>query len=652
MALATLSIDLVAQLAQLQQGMDKAGRLAAKTASQIEAKFAALSRIGSTIGLSLGGALAGAGLTALIRNTVEGIDKLNDLADATGSSVENLSALEDAARRTGTGVDVVGDALVKLNKTLADAKPGSEQAAALKAIGLSADELKKIDPAEALLKTAQALAGFADDGSKARIVQELFGKSIKDVAPLLKDLVEQGQLNATVTQEQADAADKFRKQSFELENNLKDLARTITSAVVPALNAMFDRVKKEGFFSIFAPSETQQQIEQANNLANSIKVVGDALQRADALSKNVDLPGSARSSWAERAKALRTQLEGLQSQALKVTDAIKGAVVGGKSPRDLLRIDEAASRTRASAPAIAGGAPKEPKRPGVAEFGPFLPPSLSAALKAIDDADETKLRNLREQLAELVRIVSTKAGDVPDSVFANIAEEIAKLDPAAREAGKFAEAVEALADQSRDAQMEKLAKMMALVRAELERGGPEAQKYARALQVLGEQMKGLEDNTIGFSEKLGQLETEVSEFAKEASRNIQDALGDSILQSMEGNAKSIGDIWKNMLKRMVAEAAAANLAELILGKGYGSKTGSLGGWLGTAIGFFTGGAGGSGGGGGGGLSNGVKDAAAGQLGKSGGGNIIVQGDATPKTLKAIRVAMAQSEARSMRRGAY
>ena len=36
MALATLSIDLVAQLASMQEGMDKAGRLAEKQAAEIE----------------------------------------------------------------------------------------------------------------------------------------------------------------------------------------------------------------------------------------------------------------------------------------------------------------------------------------------------------------------------------------------------------------------------------------------------------------------------------------------------------------------------------------------------------------------------------------------------------------------------------------
>ena len=54
-----------------------------------------------------------------------------------------------------------------------------------------------------------ALAGFADDGNKARLTQELFGKSLAEVAPLLKDLSTQGTLNAKVTKEQADAAEQF-----------------------------------------------------------------------------------------------------------------------------------------------------------------------------------------------------------------------------------------------------------------------------------------------------------------------------------------------------------------------------------------------------------------------------------------------------------
>ena len=59
----------------------------------------------------------------------------------------------------------------------------------LKAIGLNAQELRRIDPAEALQRVAVALNRYSDDGNKARIVQELFGKSVRE-APFMKDLAE------------------------------------------------------------------------------------------------------------------------------------------------------------------------------------------------------------------------------------------------------------------------------------------------------------------------------------------------------------------------------------------------------------------------------------------------------------------------------
>src|SRR5574337_1200154 len=157
---------------------------------------------------------------------------------AHGATIENISSLEEVARRTGAGLDPVETALVKMNQALFTASdPNRTAAGALKAIGLSADELKKQDPAEALLAIAQALDGYADDANKARLVQELFGKSLKEVAPLLHDLAEQGKLNATVTEEQAKEAEKFNKQLFELQTNVSNIGRAIALDMLPALNA-------------------------------------------------------------------------------------------------------------------------------------------------------------------------------------------------------------------------------------------------------------------------------------------------------------------------------------------------------------------------------------------------------------------------------
>lgn len=652
MALATLSIDLVAQLGRLQQGMDKAASIAQRSADQIERKFAALNKVASTVGAALGTAFAGAGLTALLRSTVDGIDKLNDLADATGASIGNLSALEDAAARTGTGIDVVGDALIKLNKVLGEAKPGSEQANVLKAIGLGAEELRKLDPAEALQRTAQALAGFQDDGNKARIVQELFGKSIREVGPLLKDLAEQGQLNASVTEEQAAAADKFNKEFFQLQKLFTDLARDAAGPLVETLNAFSDALKG---------SDTAM-----GGLSGTAQVLAIPLQALTVLGANVAFVfkgvGTEIGAIAAQAAALaRGDFAGFRAirdaavadaeEARRRLDEFEKRILGGgtsRSQRDLLRSIEGATVIgRRSLPGLPGATPG--RKGATLNVAETPPEALAGALKFIDEADENKVKALREQLAELVRLV-TEGTKVPDTAFAKLAEDLAKVDPAAKAAAEEMERVKRETDEARRifdetrTPSERLAAELDKLNKLLQAGRLDWDTYARAVF----------DAQEAFDKSLKPAVEEVSEFAKEAQRNIQDALGNSIIASMEGNAKSIEDIWKNMLKRMVAEAAAARLAESIFGKGFGSSTGSLGGFLGSAVNFFTGLGGGSGGvGGSSGAGGGVQKGGAPTTLSKGGvvQNVYVQGDVGAKARQALLGVAAQLQARQQRTAA-
>lgn len=349
MALAKLSIDLEARLAGLQAGLDKAGMLAAKQAERIEGAFAKVSGLASSLGTGLVAGLTVGGLASMIRSTVDGIDKLNDLKDATGASIENLSALEDVALRTGTSIDTVGDAVVKLNQVLGNAKPGSEAEAAIKAIGLSVKELKALDPAEALRRVAVALSGFADDGNKARLVQELFGKSIREVAPLLNDLAEAGQLNVKVTQEQADAADKFNKALAQLNATSVQLARDLTGPVVSGINAFAEALKNlkaaggaGGFFGSIGKEF------KANILTDDLRVAMNDLQ---ALQSRIDF---GEKGLERQRDALRNYIADIQRQLLAATDELKGfAAIAAPLPADYG--NEGRNYPRPSLPASVGG---------------------------------------------------------------------------------------------------------------------------------------------------------------------------------------------------------------------------------------------------------------------------------------------------------
>ena len=241
MSIGRITVDLLAKTGSFETDLARAAKTAERRAKEIDA---AVAKAGAAVGASLSAAAIAA--VAFGKSLINGLDALNDVKDATGASIENISALEDVAVRTGTNLDTVSGILVKFNNVLKEADGKNAAGQALKALGLSAEELKKIDPAEALRKTAVALTNFADDGQKARLVQELFGKSVKEAAPFLKDLAEQTELVGRVTGEQAQQAEDFNKALFNLQKNATDAGRSLLQNLLPAMNEILKAFNSGG----------------------------------------------------------------------------------------------------------------------------------------------------------------------------------------------------------------------------------------------------------------------------------------------------------------------------------------------------------------------------------------------------------------------
>ena len=572
MSLATLSIDLVAQLASLQSGMDKAGRIAEKQAAQIEARYARMSALASSVGAALGGAISVAGITQFLRSTIDGVDALNDLSDATGASIENISALEDIAARTGTTMDTVGAALVKFNSVLANANPDTPMAQALKAIGLNATELRKLDPAEALQRTAVALAGYADDGDKARLVQELFGKSVREVAPLLKDLADAGRLNATVTTEQAKAAEEFNKQIFQLQKSSTDAARSIAGPLVSALNQFFDAINGRGVGgsmpisdALIVPLQTAAVIgANPQFVFRGIGVeIGGLAAQAAAVAK-LDFSGARAigKAMSEDATEARKQFDLLEARLMNIGRVLPQA--------------DYSNEGRRNRPTV--GTIPEPKKTGgggaASRERAFVSNSFDqatiAALRAMEATDTNKLRELNLALTGLFELQRETRGD--PAVAQAIAKVRAEIEALSTKQMPDAEPLRAYTDALAAMQNTDAARISALSAAldelfklrESPLYGPEMEEAISRLRDELETLKNplAEDNT----------------FAQEAGRNIQDALGDSVLKALEGNTNDIASLWQNMLNRLIAQTAAAELGKLLLGD-Y-AKDGKMGEWAG------------------------------------------------------------------------
>lgn len=336
-SLGTLTIDLVARVGGFVDGLSKAEREATKRAKAIQ------NALSGAVG-ALAGAASVTTFVTLIRNATDGLDKLNDVADATGASIENISALEDVARKTGATIETVESSLVKFNAQLTAADGKNEVSRALKQIGVDADELKRLDPAEALQRTAVALSKFADDGDKARAIQILFGKSVKEAAPFLKDLAEAGQLNATVTAKQAQEAEKFNKQIFALQKELTDIARITALPVIEQLNNFFDRIatKRQAYGSLFAGLMDNFRFDQADDVGGNltktfaeIEAAQKRIARINQVSSREGLSEVLVKRYAAERKELEDQLALLGKRQSYLM--LNAADPGSNDPRELAR---------------------------------------------------------------------------------------------------------------------------------------------------------------------------------------------------------------------------------------------------------------------------------------------------------------------------
>ena len=337
MSIATLSIDLEVKLAKLQEGLDKAGRMAEKSSQQMRDYFSGIGAAFTRVGATAGGVVAvGAAIHQFVKTNAEAIDALNDVADATGASIEKISGLEQVAMRTGATLDTVSGLLIKFNKALSEGNPNGPLTQTLKSIGLSAAELQKIDPAEALRQTAIALAGYADDGNKARLIQELFGKSVKEAAPFLKDLAESGELNAKITAAQAEQAEKFNKQLSELKTNSVNAARALASDLIPEINGLFDRFKDNGVKGLFGVTKLKEEMADLNlarfkvgvaavELAAAEKNAFKALANPEGYQADIEARKAAYAAAVARAEAL-------QSKFYRLTEGQAGGGRGFVNP--------------------------------------------------------------------------------------------------------------------------------------------------------------------------------------------------------------------------------------------------------------------------------------------------------------------------------
>lgn len=201
---------------------------------------------------AIGAGVAVAGLAQSARQVVELGDKLRDLSFATGQSVEQLSFLDFAAGQSGTSIEAISTAAQRLAKNLVDvARGGGKQAAAaLRDLGLSAEQLAGESLVTQIGAVGDALARIENPSQRAAAGAALFGRQFKELAPLILEGREGiGRLEeafvsfgGTLTREQADSFDAMNDALGELRLSVRQAGEAVATAFAPAIAGLASKV--------------------------------------------------------------------------------------------------------------------------------------------------------------------------------------------------------------------------------------------------------------------------------------------------------------------------------------------------------------------------------------------------------------------------
>ena len=231
--IATLTIEMAANIARLQSDMDQAKRVVNDSMKSIEQAVG----LAKTAFIAFSGISSVDAFAGMIRGSIEATAKLQDLAAQTGATVGALSAMASIGKTSDTGLDAITSAMNKLAKNMAGATEDTKGAGkALEALGIDFASFKSLGPEDQMQAVAKAMGNYADGTGKSAVAMALYGKEGAKLIPFLKDLAEVGQLHAKVTAEQAAMADNFSDNLVKLKASGEGWKKELAMGMLPALN--------------------------------------------------------------------------------------------------------------------------------------------------------------------------------------------------------------------------------------------------------------------------------------------------------------------------------------------------------------------------------------------------------------------------------
>jgi hypothetical protein len=589
----TVTLELDANSVKLLRGLLQSERASRRTVGSITRDF---ERMGKRIGLSV--AAIATGVTLAVRQQARAIDELAKTADALGVVPERLQALQHVAELTGSSAQQLATNMERMQRRLGEvARGGGTAKKALEEIGVSINDLVNLSADEQMERLATALAGVENATLRASIANDLFGRDGVRMLKLMDQLAKDGiggvvkelqQLGVAVSRSEAAGVERMNDALTKARIASKGAAQQFTIGLAPAVAAIAeqftDAAKSSGGFG-------SAMLNLAEITAKSVGFIGDMVrglnvtirlftagiaslmaetvgqlalvERAAVRAGNRVANIFGREGYDPSKMALSQIEEALRLRAGELAQNASDLVM------QMMPSDEIAARIQAIRADLeeisSGGA-------GGFEIEVGVTADISAAEKALADLRAQVatfgLSDLDRQMYGLANLEGMTPQQLEDA-----RQMVQWLHDANEAADTHKKLQEDIAAAIRSAQTPAEKYVATIERLnELSDGGLDPETYTRLVIAAQEEL-------VRATEVVEETFDIWQAAADQAARNIQSSLAQFLFDPFKDGLKGMLRGFVDTLRRMAAEAAAAQ----ILGSVFGGQ-GGLGGFLGGLFG--------------------------------------------------------------------
>ena len=226
-----------------------------KTASGLGAVTNALRGIKSLLP-AIGFTAAAVGIAAIGRRALDTADNVGKLGQRAGASAENVSVLAFAGREADTDLSQLQTGLVRLVASLGELRKGQgESVEGFRALGLSARDFDGLDTAQAFDLIARRLANVQDEGRRAELALEIFGRrGGAQLIPLLNKVATDGFDNLRAAAERSglyftsgltNASEAVNDSMTRMNGRVLGLATQFLTGLLPAVEETMTQFEQE-----------------------------------------------------------------------------------------------------------------------------------------------------------------------------------------------------------------------------------------------------------------------------------------------------------------------------------------------------------------------------------------------------------------------